>query len=576
MATVGIWTAISRVLGFVRDVVIAAALGAGPIADAFFIAFRLPNFFRQLFGEGAFNAAFVPIFSQKLAQDKLKLSQTSKPETPEPPIESIPDSNPDSNPESNPDSGHYFANQSLALMGLGLLILTILGEIWMSGLVSLLARGFQDALRFDLAVSLSRITFPYMLLICLAALYSGILNSLGKFAAAAATPVLLNLTTIAAALFPKLFPSIDRVLAQLFGGTWKIETILPNIGYSLAWGILLAGIWQLAWLHRNAAHAGMRLRPVWFYRRESPTQPRRLSPAIAQLLRRMGPGLFGAGIVQVNLLIGTQIATFLPIGAVSYLYYADRLNQLPMAIIATAMGTALLPLMSRQLAKGENEAALDTQNRALEMTLALTLPCMVGLIVLAHPIIHLLFERGEFTPEATQATSQVLIGFVIGLPAYCLIKLFTPAFFARNDTKTPVRVGAITVAVNIALNLGFIAIGLGVVGIALGTALASWLNLAILILLLRRRGFYHMDSKAKHRVPRLVLAGILQMAGLAVVAKFGHEFFAGFVFAQFTAFKIVELGGLMVIGGGLYCCAALLCRAIEFEQAKNALCFDSP
>ncbi|MCX8505505.1 MAG: hypothetical protein ORN98_02695, partial [Alphaproteobacteria bacterium] len=305
VATVGLWTAVSRVLGFVRDVVIAAALGAGPIADAFFIAFRLPNFFRQLFGEGAFNAAFVPIFSQKLAQDKAQ-----------------PAPEPVSNPDSNPDSAHNFANQSVAFMGLGLLILTILGEIWMSGLVSLLARGFQDALRFDLAVSLSRITFPYMFLICLAALYSGVLNSLGKFAAAAATPVLLNLTTIAAALFPKLFPSIDRVLAQIFGGTWQMEKLLPNIGYSLAWGILLAGVWQLAWLHRNAARYGMRLRPVWFYRRQSPTQPRQLSPAIRQLMQRMGPGLFGAGIVQVNLLIGTQIATFLPIGAVSYLYYA--------------------------------------------------------------------------------------------------------------------------------------------------------------------------------------------------------------------------------------------------------------
>ncbi|MCX8506392.1 MAG: polysaccharide biosynthesis C-terminal domain-containing protein, partial [Alphaproteobacteria bacterium] len=248
------------------------------------------------------------------------------------------------------------------------------------------------------------------------------------------------------------------------------------------------------------------------------------------------------------------------------------LNQLPMAIIATAMGTALLPMMSRQLAKGENDAALETQNRALEMTLALTLPAMVGLIVLAHPIIQVLFERGAFTATATLATSQVLIGFVVGLPAYCLIKLFTPAFFARNDTKTPVRVGAMTVAINIALNLGFIGLGMGVIGIALGTALASWMNLAILILILRRRGFYHMDSQAKRCVPLLILAGLVQMGLLAVTADLCQMWRDAFpILTRFGAIKIVELGGLMLWGGVLYFGTAILLGAIRPEQVKNAL-----
>ncbi|MDI9350100.1 MAG: murein biosynthesis integral membrane protein MurJ [Candidatus Symbiobacter sp.] len=555
VATVGAWTAVSRVLGFVRDVAIAAGLGAGPIADAFFIAFRLPNFFRQLFGEGAFNSAFVPIFSQKLSKD----GQKSAPDD-----SSVPDSPP-------PDSAHAFANQSLMMMGLGLIILTIIGEIWMSGLVSLLARGFQDSLRFELAVQLSRITFPYMLLICLAALYSGVLNSMGKFAAAAATPVLLNLTTIAAAFFPHMFPALNRVLAQYFGLDWQMENIIPNVGYSLAWGILLAGVWQLAWLHRNAAVNGMRLRPMWFFQRKPQRIWPEISPAIKTLWRRMGPGLFGAGIVQINLLIGTQIATFLPVGAVSYLYYADRLNQLPMAIIATAMGTALLPLLSRQLAAGESAAALHTQNRALEMTLALTLPCMVGLLVLAHPIIVLLFERGQFTAVASLATSHALMGFVVGLPAYCLLKLFTPAFFARNDTKTPVRVAVVAMVLNIVLNLGLIGLGFGPVGIALGTALAAWVNVGMLVMILRRRGFFSLDEQAGRRLPRLVVAALLQLGFLAVILEGTEKFIAKLPYADSLLFRIIELGGLMSIGAGLFFGFAVWLGALNLTQINAAM-----
>ena len=554
-ATVGAWTAVSRILGFVRDVVIAAGLGAGPIADAFFIAFRLPNFFRQLFGEGAFNAAFVPIFSQKLAKDSENSANA---------------------PLKNPDSAHFFANQALAMMGLVLVILVVIGEIWTGGLVSLMAHGFQDSERFDLAVSLTRITFPYMLFICLAALYSGVLNSMGKFAAAAATPVLLNITTILAALFPQTFPLLNGVLAQYFGGLWRIENYLPNIAYSLSWGVLVAGIWQLAWLHRNAAKYCMKLRPMAFYQRPINGGARQISPAIKKLWQRMGPGVFGAGIVQINLLIGTQIATFLPVGAVSYLYYADRLNQLPMAIIATAMGTALLPLLSRQLAKGEHEAALHTQNRALEVTLALTLPAMVGLIILAHPIISVLFERGEFTENATNATAKALIGFAIGLPAYCLIKLFTPAFFARNDTKTPVRVAMGSIGLNIALNFAFIAMGFGHVSIALATALSSWLNLVLLVTILRRRGYYHMDGLAFKRVPLLILAALVQMGllGLAWLGwrDFGESELAVFYHHPFgLTLKIIELGFFIALGCGVFFAVALAIGAINSSQFLRAI-----
>lgn len=288
VTTVGGYTAISRLLGFVRDIFIAAALGAGPIADAFFIAFRLPNFFRQLFGEGAFNSAFVPMFAGTIAtRGKAAAVQ--------------------------------FAEQTLSILLAVLIAVTILGELFMTQVIQAIAIGFDDALRFDLAVELTRITFPYLLFICLSALYSGVLNSLGRFAAPAATPILLNVTMIGAAL--------------------GLTALFPTAGHALAWGIVAAGVIQFIWLAASARAAGANLHlPL-----------PRLTPEVRELLRRMVPGVFGAGVVQVNLLIGTQLATLLPTGSVSYLYYADRLNQLPLAIVATAIGTALLPLLTRQI-----------------------------------------------------------------------------------------------------------------------------------------------------------------------------------------------------------------------------------
>src|SRR5271168_2431902 len=312
--TVGGWTMASRLLGFARDILIAALLGAGPIADAFFVANRLPNLFRRLFGEGAFNAAFVPVFSGLLTTEGEEVARG-------------------------------FAEEAAAALAFWLLILTLVGEIFMPQLLHVIAAGFaRDPAKFALTVTLSRITFPYLLLICLAALLSGVLNALNRFVAAAAAPLLYNAFSIAAML--------------------ALAHVLPTAGHALAWGVSASGVAQLALLYWAVWRGGMTLH-----------LPRpRMTPRMRLLLRRMAPGLIGAGITQLNLAMDVFIGSYLPEKSVSFMYYADRINQLPLGVLGTAVSTALLPLMARQVSAGEKNAAWDSMNRAIEYGLVLTLP----------------------------------------------------------------------------------------------------------------------------------------------------------------------------------------------------------
>ncbi len=352
--TVGGWTMASRVLGFARDMLIAAMLGAGPVADAFFVALKLPNLFRRLFGEGAFNAAFVPAFSGLLAA------------------------------EGRP-SAHRFAEETFAVMAFWLGGLTILGEVFMPQMMAVLAPGFEAIpAKFDLAVALSRITFPYLLLICLAALVSGVLNGLDRFTAASASYLLFNVISIACMLW--------------------LTPYVPTAGHALSWGVSVAGVAQLGLLLWAMQRAGMGLR-----------LPRpRLTPQVRLLLRRMLPGLVGAGVTQLNLAVDVIIASLLPPGTVSLLYYADRVQQLPLGVIGTAVGTALLPLLSRQVRAGEGEASIGTLNRAIEYALFLTLPAAVALIVSALPVMSVLFGRGAFAAESVRLSAQSLDGVCAG------------------------------------------------------------------------------------------------------------------------------------------------------------------
>ena len=488
-ATVGGYTMLSRVLGFVRDILIANFLGAGPVADAFVVAFRFPNLFRRLVAEGAFTAAFVPLFSRRLEADGRAAALD-------------------------------FAGQALSVLLAALLVFTLLAEIAMPWLMYGLAPGFaKHPETFALAVDLTRIAFPYLVCMAVVALLGGMLNAVTRFAAAAAAPVLLNLCLIGVLLW--------------FGGTGG-----PALGVALAWGVAAAGLGQAAWLVVAARRAGFRVR-----------LPRpRLTPGVRRLLVLLAPGAVGAGVIQLNLLIGTVIASFLPAGAIAYLYYADRVYQLPLGVIGIAIGTALLPHLSRQLKAGEEAAATASLNRALEAALLFTVPGAAALMVIPGPIVAVLFEHGRFGAADSSATAMALAAFAAGLPAYVLIKVLAPGFFAREDTVTPVRFAAASVAANVAISLALFA-PLGHVGIALATAASAWLNAALLARRLRAQGRLVPDGRLRRRLPRVVVAALLMAGALWLGKLWLSGALAGALAGQVGALAALVAGGLVVYAG---------------------------
>jgi putative peptidoglycan lipid II flippase len=503
--TVGAWTGASRILGFVRDIAIAARLGAGPEADAFFVALKLPNFFRRLFGEGAFAAAFVPLFAGALAGE-------------------------------GREAARRVAEGALAVMIATLATLTLLAIVFMPQAMTILAPGFIDEpYRFGLAVELTRITFPYLLLICVVALLSGVLNGLGRFSAAAAAPILFNLCLIA--------------------GLFAAPLLSIGLAQGLAWGVAASGVAQLLLLAAATARAGMPLRlPL-----------PRLSPEVRTLLRKMIPGAIGAGVTQINLMIDVIIASLLPQGAIAFLYYADRVAQLPLGVIGTAVGTALLPLLSRQVRSGEAGAAVATQNRAVEFALLLTLPAAAGLITAAGPIVTVLFERGAFGPAETGATALALAAYGFGLPAFVLVKVFAPGFFARGDTATPVKVAITCVVLNLILNLLLIR-PFGHVGIALATGLAAWVNALSLAVLLRRQGRWREDARLVSRGSRILLAAVAM--GLAL---WGMRGAVADDLIALRFYRWAVLAGLIAAGGAAYAALALAVRAADIAELRGYL-----
>lgn len=482
IATVGGYTMLSRVLGFVRDILVAAILGAGPVADAFFIAFKFPNVFRRLFAEGAFNAAFVPLFAGKYEGD-------------------------------GPDTAKAFAEKAFAFLFWILLGLLIVMELAMPWAMQLFAPGFMDEpQKFDLAVELTRITFPYLLFISLVSLMAGVLNSLNKFAAAAATPVLLNICLIGAIL--------------------GLTPHLPSPGHALAWGVFGAGIVQFGWLFWHCAKHKMALKLRFM----------RWDADVKLMVKRIIPGALGAGIYQVNLLVDMMIATLLPTGSISYLFYADRINQLPLGVVGVAVGTALLPLLSRQLRSGDEEGAMNSLNRALEFSLFLTLPAAVAYMVIADPIVSILFERKEFTSSDSQATAAALFIYAFGLPAYVLNKALTPGFFARGDTKTPMIIAGICMVVNIVFNLILMGPFLHV-GLAMATVISAWTNTVLLAVVLGKRGYLKIDARLKSRLWRiLVCCGV--MGGLLYgMTVYSADYIAGSLMERiFTLMAFIMVG----------------------------------
>jgi putative peptidoglycan lipid II flippase len=504
IAAIGGLTAVSRVLGFVRDVLMAGLLGAGPVADAFFVALRFPNLFRSLFAEGAFSAAFVPIFVGELAT-------------------------------GGRARAIVFAEQTLAVLTTALLIFVLLVEVMMPAAVALLAPGFVGGPSFDLAVEFSRLTFPYLLFISLTSLQGGILNALGRFAAPAATPILLNLSLITALL-----------------GTGPL---LPTRGHALAWGVVAAGILQFLWLMGSCGKEGVWLR-----------MPRpRLTAQVRRLLRRALPVAFGAGVYQVNVMAGTVLASLLPAGSVSYLFYADRLSQLPYGIIGVAVSTALLPVLSRQVRVGEVHAALHSQNRALEFALFLMLPAASALLVLANPIIDVLFRRGAFGAIQVHETATALQAFALGLPALMLVKSLTPGFFAREDTATPVKIAAFSAVLNVAM-AALMMLWLRHVGIALAASIANWVNAALLATVLQRRGFLSLDARLKQRLPRMMLASTGMAVGLFALGRLLGAWMMG-PFGQ----RAMVLVLLVAVGLAAFAALSHLCGAAKVSELKGLL-----
>lgn len=507
MATVGGLTALSRVAGFVRDILTAAILGAGPIADAFFVALKLPNFFRRVTAEGAFSVSFVPLYSEALEKE-------------------------------GRETADRFAGNAMVIMFWILAVFTIIVMIAMPLLIRAIAPGFDpDSERFALAVTLSRITFPYLLMMSVSSLMGGVLNAHGRFAPFAAAPIFFNIALIGALVV-----------------AWKFRTA----AHALAIGVLVAGVLQFVLLYV-------------FVRREKihlPLARPKIDFRIKKLFKLMGPGVLGAGVMQINLFADMIIGSFLPIGSISYLYYADRLNQLPLSTVGIAVGTALLPMLSRAVGSGNTEEAKYLFNRALEVTLFLGLPAAVALFVLADPIITVLFQRGAFSAEDAHYTAFVLQGYVIGLPAYIAVKVFSTAFWSKQDTMTPVKVSIIVTLANIAIALTLVQF-IGVAGIALATGMVGWLQVVLLARPRKGGEAVQFDDRFKRVLPRIALSTIL-MTGVLVAAQILLEgFLATKGMPQVMALAVLVGAGLLSYGLAIFGTGALSKQDIKAFFVKS-------
>jgi putative peptidoglycan lipid II flippase len=486
--TVGGLTLLSRLTGFGRDIVLAAVLGAGPIADAFFVALRLPNHFRAIFAEGAFNAAFVPSYARIRQQGGV-------------------------------DPARLFADRIFALLLASQIVLLAVALAFTPAVIALLAPGFaKDPVRFTLSVELTRITFPYLLLVSLVTLYGGILNALGRFASAAAAPILLNLSLMAL-----------LALAALF----------PTAGHAAAWGVFVAGILEALLVGADVWRSGdlPRLR-----------RPR-LDAEAKDFLKRFGPATVGSAGTQIALFADTIIASFLATGALSALYYADRLNQLPVGVIGIAVGTVLLPEMANRIAAGDEQGARHAQNRAVELTLLLSIPAVVAFLLVPDLIMRALFGRGAFTDADAQAAGATLAAYAIGLLPFVLLRSISVTFLSRGDTVTPVKALAVAVAINVALKIVLMD-RYAQVGLAFATSVGAWVNAALLMWFAARKNLLTIDDRLKRSAGKLLIAGLALAAALALGERPLAALFAGWpgLRAEATLAALAALGGAVYFG----------------------------
>jgi len=499
LLSVGGFTALSRVAGFIRDVLMAAVLGAGPMSDAFMVAFRLPNNFRAIFAEGAFNAAFLPRYTA--AATKAGTAPTS--------------------------AATRFADDVFSWQVAVQLALLILALVFMRQVVMLLAPGFADNPdQMRLAVELSRLSFPYLICITIVTQLSAMLNAVDRFRAAAAAPILLNVAMI---------------------GTLLAVPLFPSAAHAAAYGVLIAGILQLLFMIRAAARSGLHLRlklPTW-------------RPEVKEFVTALGAATIGAGSVQIGLFIDTLIASFLPSGDLTSLYYADRINQLPMGIIGIALGTVLLPEMSARLANKDERGASVAQNRAVVLGMLLTLPCLAAFFIIPDTLMRALFVRGNFSVEAAEQSARALMAYGIGLPGFVLVRCVVPSFYARGDTATPVRATVVSVIANVAMKIGLVwGLNLGVIGIALGTSFGAWVNFAMLAAMARKRRLLVATPELKRAILPVIAAAAASAAGFFAGAMLGQALIApGRSFSDLAAFTIAGAAG-----AGVYALAVIALR----------------
>ena len=502
VGTIGGLTMVSRVAGMAREMIFSRVLGANAVTDAWFQAFIIPNVFRRLFAEGAFSAAFVPMFSKRLHGD------------------------------GGIEAARSFSNDVLSVFLPVLIALAAIFEIVMPGLIWLLADKPVDPDNFGLAVDFARIMFPYIVLVSLVTLFTGMLNSVSRFAPGASFPIILNLVLIA---------------ALLVGERWMATgASLEQVAYVIAWAVTGAGVVQLAWLYIWVRVEGFRPRLLW----------PRLTPEVKRLGIIALPAAIGGGAYQINTLIQLYFLNQLDSGAVSYMNYADRLNQLPLGIIGIALGTAILPTLSRFVGGDNREGADRVQSDAIELAMLLTLPAAVALAVCGIPFVTMIFQGGRFDPADAIVTGQVLTALVMGLPAYVLVKVLVPGFYARADTRTPVYAAVAALVVFVLLNIALLE-RFGVVGVAAASAVGAWLNAGLLYVVLAARGHYRAPARLLLRLARQLAAAAAMGAALWFARDWLAPYYAAGIAARLFALTILVASAGMVYFGLAFAIGAI-------------------
>ena len=499
---VAVFTLLSRIFGMFRELFVAATFGTGSDADAVNVAFKLPNLFRRIFGEGALSSIFVPMFSEKLTHSE--------------------------------ESAEKFASKVFFFLTILLIIFTGIMQYFMPEMMFIVAPGFNHSPeKFELTVLLCRVTMPYLLFISLVALVGGMLNSIGRFAAFAISPVIMS--------------------SIIIGGTMLMDKHIENT-HAIAWSVVLAGILQLFFMFISMYRNGLRLRkPVMAHN----------DPDIKKLLKLMVPATISNGVAQVSLFVSQSIASFIP-GAVSILSYADRIYQVPMSIIGVTFGTILLPTLSRLYKSGDLEQAKKTQDDAIKIGLLMSFPCAVAIIVLANPIIKLIYEHGAFTAEDTVRTAGAIAAFAIGLPAFILSKIFMPIFYANQDAKTPMKITIYTIILNIILNIIFMH-PLEHVGIALGTSIAAWYNVFLFVRYARMHGYFHLTREIMIVCAKIMLSCIISGFATLII----YDIFSTYLSQDHLLSEAISVLSSITLGFVIYVVATVLFGVLNMRVVRK-------